>query len=121
MSSSDTGARTRVHPPPCPVSCLSRSTPIQVLPEVGLGLAVAYVRAQQLEQQEVMWGPEQEEGAGAEVRGMGLGKEVSLFWAHCMETPQRPGDGNWGQDRTSRPALTYGAVGVYAALLLPNW
>lgn len=73
MSSSDTGARTRVHPPPCPVSCLSRSTPIQVLPEVGLGLAVAYVRAQQLEQQEVMWGPEQEEGAGAEVRGMGLG------------------------------------------------
>lgn len=72
------------------------------------------------------WGPRPGERQGArrsgrQVRGMGLGKEMGLFWAHCMETPQRPGDGNWGQDRASHPALTYGAVGVYAALLLPNW
>ena len=50
-----------------------------MLPEVGLGLAVAYVRAQQSEQWEVMWGPEQEEGAGAEVRGDGAGGHHKLL------------------------------------------
>lgn len=53
-----------------------------MLPEVGPGLVVAYVRAEQSEQWEVMWGPEQEEGAGAEVRA----------------------DGGWGSSQAARPS-----------------
>ena len=79
VSSSDIAADTRMHPPPHPVSCLSHSTPIQMLPEAGPGLAVAFVGAEQSEQREVMWGAEQEEGAGAEVRADGGGGHHKLL------------------------------------------
>ena len=51
--------------------------------------------------------------------GAGKGGETVLGTLYG-DTPEAWG---WelGQDRTSRPALTYRAMGVYAALLLPNW
>ena len=68
-----------------------------MLPEAGPGLAVAYVRAEQSEQREVMWGAEQEEGAGAEVRADGGGGHHKLL--NLPDVSLSPLSGNSDESR----------------------